>query len=80
MLVQIGKEFINPDQITHMTQNVLDPEEGKTGGRKAINIHLSSRRCLYYIAGQEGYAAACVLRDRMLGKGNSDWSGEWFTD
>ena len=66
MLVVIGKECVNPSQITHFTDCVLEPEEGKTGGRKVINIHLSSRICLSYVAGEDGYAAADALRTNML--------------
>ena len=66
MLIVIGKDLINPDQITHITEGVLDPVHGKTGGAKTINIYMSNRMCLWYVAGKEGYAAACVLRDKML--------------
>lgn len=65
MLVKIGPNFINADQITHINDSKLPGDRG----RKVINIHMSSRVCLYYIAGEEGYAAALDLRGKLVANG-----------
>ena len=69
MLVVIGNDLINPQQITHITEERLSYEAAgkrESAGAKIINIHMSSGKCLSFTAGGDGYAAACALRDKML--------------
>lgn len=63
MLVVIGKDLINPDQIVSMKESRL-PED--MGNKKRIVISTSNGRHFIYDAGEDGYASARALRDIML--------------
>ena len=63
MLVVIGKNLINPQQIVTIQDQIV-PKGSKSP--KRIVISLSNGDYFTYDAGGEGYAAACKLRDKML--------------
>ncbi len=61
--------MINPQQITHMTEQRMSREasgDRESIGAKIINFHLTSGKCLSFTAGGDGYAAACKLKEDML--------------
>lgn len=63
MLKVIGHDLINPHQIATIQQ--FD-RAGESKNPKRIIISMSNGDNLLYVAGEDGYAAACKLRDEML--------------